>query len=139
MKDAQGHGSDPRGGPHTEGIEQKVPKRYNTLAGGITISTRDPSTMTNGELNKEYENVTRHQSATTTEFINAGRGNEKPKDMDPNDPLVQKYRALGDRAQALSSEAHSRNTMGGRRVQSEDGRVKFVGKQPGSLKMGFYP
>ena len=135
MKDEKGHGSDAHGG----GIETQVPRIFKTLAGNIVVGTKDPSTMTNGQLAKEYENTTMHASAVGREFINAGRGMEKPSDMPAGDPLTQKYQAINSRAGALHDEAEYRNRMGGRRVQSEDGRVKFVGKQPGSLKMGFYP
>jgi hypothetical protein len=144
MKDAKGHGSDPHGGAaaHQEGVEKQVPRRFTTLAGSVTVGTKDPTQMTNSELQKEHENLTLHGSAVTREFINAGRGMEKPTDWPKTpgvDPLVDKDRAIKARASALRDEAHYRNTMGGRRVESPDGRVKFVGKTPGSLKHGYFP
>src|SRR5579864_673111 len=138
MKDAQGHGSDPHAA-HQEGVEKQVPRRFNTLAGGVTVGTKDPSQMTNGELQKEHENLTMHGSAVGRELINMGRGMERPSDMKPDDPMTVKYRAINERADALRSEAEYRNKMGGRRVESPDGRVKFVGKQPGRLKSGYFP
>lgn len=111
---------------------------HNTLAGRIVLGIKDPATMTNGELQKEYERTTLHASAVGRQFINAGRGMERPNEMNPTDPLVQTYRAINGRASALNDEAGYRNRMGGRRVQTEDGRVRFVGKQPGTLRSGYF-
>lgn len=137
MKDALGHGSD-AGAAHQEGVDS-VGRRFTTLAGTIVIGHKDPSTMTNAELAKEYQRVTMHDSATTREFINAGRGMERPLDIAKlQDPLSVKDRALTARVTALHDEAESRNRMGGRRVTSDDGRVRFVGKQPGHLQRGHF-
>ena len=144
MKDAKGHGSD----AHSAGIEQvgRTPlnptpyTRGVTAAGRFVIGQKEPSAMTNGQIAKEYENLTLHSSAVGRDMINTGRGMEKPSDrVGKTDDLSMMDRALNQRISELQDEHHYRTTMGGRRVQSEDGRVKFVGKQPGSLKRGYFP
>lgn len=128
-KDKGGHGSEKRG----------AGRRFTTLAGNVVLGKKDPITMTNAELAKEFERVTLHASAVGREFINAGRSMERPTDrVALQDPLSVKDRALNTRASALHDEAEYRNRMGGRRVATEDGRVKFVGKQPGSLRRGYF-
>lgn len=117
--------------PFTEGL---------TLAGHFKISPKDPSTLTNGQLAKEYENLTMHRSAVGRDLINTGRGMETPKDrVGKTDDLSMMDRALTDRIDALQTEHHYRQYMGGRQVKTEDGRTKIIGKSPPSLKSGYYP
>lgn len=138
MKDALGHGSEAHHMAGVNTIGQPL-RSGQTLAGKFTISDKDPATMTNGELLKEYERVSLHGSAVGRELIDAGRGMEKISETRAaTDALALKSNALATRQQALQAEHAYRSKMGGRRVDTGDGRSKFVGKVPPSLKHGYY-
>jgi hypothetical protein len=145
MKDALGHGSN----AHAAGVEQvgKAPlspgalTSGKTYAGKFNISARDPESMPQGALEKEYEQMTLHSSALNREFIDQGRGQERPTEIrSKTDDLSRRYNAVSDRVQKLSNEHQSRYRMGGRRVvDPSTGSTKYVGKSVSQyMKSGYY-
>jgi lysophospholipase L1-like esterase len=73
------------------------------------ISTKDPATMTAGEINKELDKIDRIDSGITERFINAGRGHERPSEIrNMIDPLALEHNALADRRRDLRFEIERR-------------------------------
>lgn len=140
MKDALGHGSDPRGA-HSDGVQQIGQKlrKGQSYAGKFSISDKDPESMTHGQLAKEYYNMTLHSSALTKEMINSGRGMERPSEIRGKaDELSNRYNAVNDRVSSLRNEYEIRARNGGRRVPTPNGGVKFIGGTPDRMEMGYY-
>jgi len=76
---------------------------------GISISSKDVSAMRNSEINKELGKIEKQNSQLMSEFIAAGRGNEKPSEyLVKNDPLALRARALYDRRYELRNEISRR-------------------------------
>lgn len=135
MKDALGHGSDAKG-MHSAGVNQigkTQPFVGQSYAGKFKIAAKPVDQMTNGQLEKEYEGLSVHDSAINKQFIDEGHGQSSPDDLRKSGhPLVPSYEAVRGRMNALSGEHKFRREMGGRRVQTEYGS-KFVGKAPNSM------
>jgi hypothetical protein len=70
---------------------------------------KDPATMTASQINKELDAISEKQGNLTTEFIEAGRGNETPSEyLKKDDPLAARARELFSRASDLRSEVRMR-------------------------------
>jgi len=76
---------------------------------GWNPGTTDPKTMTAGKINTELDFLDRYMSLNTDDFIQAGRGNERPSDyLSKTDPLSMRARELRDRYSALRQEIEAR-------------------------------
>jgi hypothetical protein len=79
--------------------------RARAMPGSSRSAIKDPESITHGPLVKEYYKTTLHDSAITKEFIDSGRGLEKPTEIrGKTDDLSRRYNAVGDRVRALRSE-----------------------------------
>jgi hypothetical protein len=101
-------------------------------AKALRISTKDPRTMTAGEINKELDRLDTLRSANTRAFIDAGRGHERPSEyLTKTDPLSLAARVIGDRQDALHNEVRARYGLGApRRLPTRQGfgpRVNLEG------------
>src|SRR5262245_1696178 len=72
-------------------------------------SAKEPTTMTAGEINKALDKLDAQDSALTQEFIDAGRGNERPSDIrKKTDPLATRYKALQEQRSKFRIEIELR-------------------------------
>lgn len=70
---------------------------------------KSPGEMTAGEINKALDRLDKLDSQLTREFIEAGRGNERPSDWaDKHDPLTERWRAMYRERMDLRNEAERR-------------------------------
>ncbi len=82
-------------------------RRYGRARGGV--SAKAPATMTAGEINRELDKLDKLSSKITDEFIEAGRGYERPSETrTKNDPLALRWSAVADRQAALRNEKEIR-------------------------------
>lgn len=73
------------------------------------LSTRDPATMTQGQINAELEKLSGIRSKLGQQMIDDGRGHERPTDMvGKTDPLSLAIFAVSDRQGDLQSEIRTR-------------------------------
>lgn len=81
-------------------------------ARGITTTRwnlRDPAKMTNSEINKERDRLSKVSSQINSDFIQQGRGHETPNEtVKKSDPLSQRYIAVSNRHHELRVEAEKR-------------------------------
>jgi len=100
----------------------------------MKISKKKPKNMTPGQINKELDKLSKESSKLMDDFIEAGRGRERPSEyLKKSDPLSSKARALYDRKTDLQFEIKRRygpnapsrlplrrgNAMDNRRVAAE--------------------
>jgi len=96
----------PKRGPssktaHSTIGSQKIPS--------FKISTKDPTTMTAGEINKELDKLDAQDSTLGDLMIEAGRGHERPSEyLKMTDPLSTELRKNADRRQDLRIEVDMR-------------------------------
>jgi hypothetical protein len=84
-----------------------------SYAGKFTLSTKPVAGMSLGQLGREYERLTLHDSAITREFIDMGRGMEKPTETrTKTDDLSVRYVAVRTRLDAVLDEIGLRVRMG---------------------------
>jgi hypothetical protein len=89
------------------------------------ISTKDPATMTAGQVNKEMKRLEDLSYGLTKELIAAGRGSERIlTTLELKDPLSLRVRAVSDRKEALMSEIKARTGKWGSSLPTQ-GRVKY--------------
>lgn len=80
----------------------------------MRLSSKDPATMTPGQINKEVEKIEDAGSKINREMLAAGRGNERYSDTQaildgPNpDPLTVEWGRIESRRLMLKQEIRSR-------------------------------
>lgn len=101
------------------GVQAYVCPRQAELAGlddadlgaarAFQVGTKDPAVMTAGEINKEMERLSAESSRITQEFIDAGRGEERPSDWwHKTDPLSMRHKVVSDRVDKIRYEIERR-------------------------------
>ena len=79
------------------------------LSGLKANNPKDPATMTASEINKALDKLDKERSAITDEFINTGRGHERPSDyLKLSDPLSLRARDNFDAYTAIRNEVERR-------------------------------
>lgn len=89
-------------------------------ARGITTTRwnlRDPEKMSNVEINKELDRLDKVRSQLNTDFIQQGRGHERPSETrTKSDPLAQRHIATENRHEELRYEVGKRYPGGVNRL-----------------------
>jgi hypothetical protein len=87
---------------------------------------KSPHEMTSGQINKELDALDATSSAITREFIEAGRGSERPSEtIQKTDPLSARWKVASDRVMALHNEIERRYGPGApRRLPPRWGKKK---------------
>lgn len=76
---------------------------------GLRGADEDFSTLTPGEINRRLDRLDKLSSKLTREFIDAGRGYEKPSETrTKTDPLAERYKAWSREHDALHAEISRR-------------------------------
>ena len=89
-----------------------------------------PVDMTNGEINRRLDSLDKQASKLTQDFIDAGRGHERPSEIrNQNDALSKRWIKIADEQRALYIEAERRYgpgfisrlpTRGGRTIRRKN-------------------
>lgn len=91
------------------GFKEGGGKKYRMRLADHRGNPKPTSQMTAGEINKALDKLDQQDSQLTREFIDAGRGNERPSETQHmNDPLAIRHRELFRRRMDLRNEMERR-------------------------------